>query len=482
MKIYIKNHSFHYELENLTRIFFPNEKIITEQYADVMQKPYIFTSEDAGNLYVRFCTDGFDDSARCAAAEDEKENERLMAILLYGILEKYTGVVQPWGILTGVRPIKLMRRLAESLGEQGAAEYFEKSLLVTPEKTELAKRTQRLEKQLIDLSQKNSFSLYISIPFCPSRCSYCSFVPQSVEKAKHLMQPYTELLCKEIEYTASIAEKLGLRLETVYVGGGTPTALSDAQLTAVLNAVKNSFDLSSCREFTVEAGRPDTVTEEKLRIIRESGAKRISINPQTMNDSVLQAIGRKHTARQTVEAFMLARQAGFKHINTDLIAGLPTDTAESFKNTLNQICTLNPESITVHTLSMKKSSFLTGQGLNLMKKDAQTVGEMLSFCEEKLNSLSYRPYYLYRQSRMVGNFENVGWAKKGFEGLYNVYVMDETHTVLGCGAGAVTKLKQYGGEYLERIFNYKYPYEYNDGFSEMLNRKEAIEKFYAKYF
>lgn len=483
MKIYIDNHSFHYELENLTRLFFPNEKIeiVKEFENSLMEMPYIYTFLDTNSIIIKVNFADFTQDVKISSTNDSSEDERLMATELYKLLQSYTGITQPWGILTGVRPIKLMRRLCDLMGKDKATQYFKQELLVTDSKTDLALQTEAIERQIIELSERKSFSLYVSIPFCPSRCNYCSFVSQSIEKAKHLIKPYTELLCKELIYTAQIAKNLDLKLETVYIGGGTPTTLSPEQMSMLLSTIRDNFDMSTCREFTVEAGRPDTITEEKLRAIIDNGVDRISINPQTLNDDVLNAIGRKHNAEQTINAYKLARDVGFKHINMDLIAGLPDDSFESFKATLDRICELDPESITVHTLSMKKSSFLTEKGLLVYKDDADRTSKMLDYCQSKLTNNEYLPYYLYRQSRMVGNLENVGWAKKGFEGLYNVYVMDETHTILGCGAGAVTKLKQYGGEYLERIFNYKYPYEYIDGLDTLIKRKEAIYPFYQKY-
>lgn len=483
MKIYIDNHTSHYELENLTRLFFPNEKIeiVKEFKNSLMELPYIYTFLDTDNIIIKVNFADFAKEVKLSSANDNAEDERLMAVGLYKLLQSYTGITQPWGILTGVRPIKLMRRLCNSVGKDKAAQYFRDGLLVTDSKTDLALQTEAIERQIIELSQRKSFSLYVSIPFCPSRCNYCSFVSQSIEKAKYLIQPYTELLCKEIIHTAQIAKALDLKLETIYIGGGTPTTLSPEQMSMLITAIRDNFDMSACREFTVEAGRPDTINEAKLRTIIDNGVDRISINPQTLNDDVLSAIGRKHNAEQTITAYRLARQVGFKHINMDLIAGLPCDSFDSFKATLDSIIALDPESITVHTLSMKKSSFLTEKGLLVYKDDADRTSKMLDYCQDKLTDNGYLPYYLYRQSRMVGNLENVGWAKKGFEGLYNVYVMDETHTILACGAGAVTKLKQYGGEYLERIFNYKYPYEYIDGFDTLIKRKEAIYPFYQKY-
>lgn len=495
MKILIENHPFHYEMENLTRIFFPNEKLEVVKTAEKdaaaqpPQKPYLVTRREekggSADLSVTACFDSFEKTScaqvPCDAPEYDKACERCLAILLFRLLEEYTGLTPPWGILTGVRPVKLFRSLAQRYGKEAARVYFEDVMLVSKEKTNLAYVTETNEQKILERSAMDSFSLYISIPFCPTRCSYCSFVSQTVERAQELIEPYTGLLCRELAYTGALAKKLGLRLETVYMGGGTPTALSAGQLKRVLTAVGDSFDLSTCREFTVEAGRPDTIDLQKLEAIKSSGCGRISINPQTLNDDVLGRIGRKHTAQQAIDAFQLARQAGFTHINTDLIAGLPQETFESFQETLQKILALSPESITVHTLSLKKSSHLTGQGLEIEREDALRAAKMHRLCRELLPDNGYFPYYLYRQSRMVGNLENVGWSVKKHEGLYNVYVMDETHTVFGCGAGAVTKLKQPGGDFLERIFNYKYPYEYISRFDEMLRRKERAEAFYEQY-
>ena len=302
----------------------------------------------------------------------------------------------------------------------------------------------------------------------------------SIEIAEKLIEPYTKLLCEEIKRTAEIANKLGLRLETVYFGGGTPTTLSAEQLDTVLRTVNKSFDMSTCREFTVEAGRPDTIDSAKLFALKENKVDRISINPQTVNDEGLTTIGRKHTAQQFFDAFELARKCGFDNINTDLIAGLPTHTPESFKNSLDSIVKLNAECITVHTLCMKRASRLTTEGVTLDLQQARDAREMLAYTQNILGQNEYIPYYMYRQSRMVGNLENVGWSKIGFESLYNVYVMDETHTILACGSGGVTKLKRNNPDYLERIFNFKYPYEYIDRFDELIQRKSGIMQFYGQ--
>ena len=487
MKIYIDNHTFHYEIENLTRVFFPNEKLeVIKEIPSVLETPYIYTSflsvnGDTADLCVEVCVSEFNDRIQKTLSASHDNLELEMALLLFEELVKLTGITPPWGVLTGVRPIKLFRRLTEQYGVEGAKNYFLDRFHVSEEKTALAAETEKNERAILNLSGDNSFSLYISIPFCPTRCSYCSFVSAAVERTKHLIEPYVNLLCKELEETAVYVKKLGLRLESVYMGGGTPTTLSAEQIRKVLKAVSDNFDLSGCREFTVEAGRPDTITKEKLIAIKESGADRISINPQTMNDDVLRAIGRKHTAAQVTEAFKMARECGFEHINMDLIVGLPEDTLQSFIDTLDEITELSPESITVHTLSMKRASNLTMNGKTLDKEEAEITSRMLTYANSKLHKCGYAPYYLYRQSRMVGNMENTGWSKPNREGLYNVFIMDETHTILACGAGAVTKLKDCISGSLERIFNYKYPYEYISSFEEILKRKKGVEVFYAEH-
>lgn len=479
MNLYVKNHNFHFELENLTRLFFPNEKITVIRDFSEPQPPYIYT-EVSDKITISVNIGSFNKSETAVKKLTDDDNELVSAQLLYKLLCDFTGLTQPWGILTGVRPVKLLRRLAEESSEEQAVKKFEKDFFVSNEKIALSRETEHNERKILELSKPESFSLYVGIPFCPSRCSYCSFVMASIERAEKLIEPYTKLLCEEIKQTAEIANKLGLRLETVYFGGGTPTTLSAEQLDTVLRTVNKSFDMSTCREFTVEAGRPDTIDIAKLFALKENKVDRISINPQTVNDEVLKTIGRKHTAQQFFDAFELARKCGFDNINTDLIAGLPTDTPESFKNSLDSIVRLNAECITVHTLCMKRASRLTTEGVTLDLQQARDAREMLAYTQNILGQNEYIPYYMYRQSRMVGNLENVCWSKKGFESLYNVYVMDETHTILACGSGGVTKLKRNNPDYLERIFNFKYPYEYIDRFDELIQRKSGIMQFYGQ--
>ena len=291
-----------------------------------------------------------------------------------------------------------------------------------------------------------------------------------------------ELLCRETAYTGEIARELGLRLESVYIGGGTPTTLNGEQLTRLIHTVQENWDLSNCREFTVEAGRPDTIDREKLTALRHCGISRISINPQTLNNHVLEVIGRRHSAEQTLEAFALARELGFDNINMDLIAGLPDDTPESFARTLDGVLALEPENITVHSLALKHSARMIQQeDVEKFHNDGAAAAAMLEYADSRLTGAGFSPYYLYRQSRMVGNLENVGWAKPGTECYYNIITMDETHTVLACGAGAVSKIKDPGSDFLQRIFNFKYSYEYCSRNEEILARKKEVKTLYEQF-
>lgn len=474
MNLYIDNHKFHYEMENLCRAFLFTEDVAVIHEFNRPEKPYILTSVH-DEVRVELCTDMLSETLTAPLCDD---NELMMGVLLYRLLSKAYGRVLPWGILTGVRPIKLFSKLALEKGVGEAERYFTDTLLVSEEKTRLSRLVFDNQREILSRSDKRSFSLYVSIPFCPSRCNYCSFVSQSIEKAKKLIEGYLPLLLSEIRYTSQIARELDLRLESVYIGGGTPTTLSAEQLDILLSEIRDDFDMSGCSEFTVEAGRPDTVTREKLTALKKHDVSRISINPQTFNDSVLEHIGRRHNSQQTIDAYRLARELGFDNINMDLIAGLTTDTPESFNRTIDTVLELDPESVTVHTLAVKRSARLNSS--DAVREQAYTA-RMLDYAADSLTQGGYEPYYLYRQSKMLSNLENTGWAKKGYFSPYNVYIMEETHSILACGAGAVTKLRDVNSDYLERIFNFKYPYEYISRFDELLERKARIKSFYSEY-
>lgn len=468
------NHPFVYHTRKIVTMFFPLEKINENESGDIR----VITELKGKTFYAGVKL--FD--KELSAEYKPKQNEDManaVSLLLFKLLSEATGFVPPWGILYGVRPARLMHAKTEELGEDGAARFF-KQCLVRDDKIELARSVMKSENEIIKLSRDNSFSLYVSIPFCPSRCSYCSFVSHSIENAADLIEPYVELLIRELAATGEAAKNLGLRLETVYFGGGTPTTLSAKQLDSLLTAVESSFDLSGLREYTVEAGRPDTVTEEKLNALLAHNVGRISINPQTFNDEVLKIIGRRHTVEQTVKAFEKARSLGFKNINMDLIAGLSGDTVESFKNSVNSAIALGAESVTIHNLALKSAAFLVTENRYYDLSKKLFANRMIDYSYEALSGSGYNPYYMYRQSKSLGNLENTGWCKKGYECLYNVFMMDETHTVLAAGAGAVTKLKNPESGHIERIYNYKYPYEYLNNFDEMILRKDGIYAFYGE--
>lgn len=504
MKLYLDGHNLDYEMQVLCYAFFPGEPVecetVESNAADTPRKrdnggDFVYTrirrhSPTKISALVSIHRGGITsregerlrlDCEKTGHALD-RECEFALGRAIFRAATRITGVRPPWGILTGIRPVKLVNaRLENGMTPHEIVEDFRKQYYTSEEKAKLSIATAFEERRIVSLSRPESASLYISIPFCPSRCLYCSFISHDVAKTEKLLPDYVRLLCKELEYTGMLADKLGLRIETIYIGGGTPTAISAAQLSDIMGAVKKSFNLSFLREYTVEAGRPDTITREKLDAILEGGARRISINPQTLDDAILVRIGRNHTAAQIYEAFELARKAGVPSINMDLIAGLPGDTPEGFDRTLDGIFNLSPEAITVHTLAMKRASRLVTSGGGMYDAAGEDVAKMLHSAGKRLSDAGYKPYYLYRQRNTLGGLENVGFAKPGFEGLYNIYTMDETHTILAAGAGAVTKLRQPHGDLIERVFNFKYPYEYISRFDEIIDRKKKVKDFYADY-
>lgn len=473
MILKVINHPFVYDMKNICTVFFPYEKITENGESDI-----IIVTEISDNQMIVDAKVYEKTLKKVHTFKQDEDMACAMSVLLYSVLSELLSIRPPWGILFGVRPAKLMHRFTEQYGEEGARRYFIENFLATPQKTDLAIEVMKHENKSIELSSKNSFSLYVSIPFCPTRCSYCSFVSHSIERTKKLMEPYVLLLCKELEKTGEIAKDLGLRIETIYFGGGTPTTLSANQLELLFKTIEQSFDLSSLREYTVEAGRPDTVTSEKLLSLKSAGVSRISINPQSFNDAVLEEIGRKHTAQQTINAFNLAVRHGFDNINMDFIAGLPKDNLSSFENSINTAVQLGAQSITVHTLALKSASYIVTREKTFDHTDRLVTSDMVNYSNSYLSSNGYYPYYMYRQSKSLGNLENVGWCKPGCDCLYNVYMMDETHSVFAVGAGAVTRLKNQENGFIDRIYNFKYPYEYNDNFEEILNRRSKIIDFY----
>ena len=390
-----------------------------------------------------------------------------------------SGLPKPeWGSLSGVRPAKLVDAyLREGLSPRAAKGRFMREYFVSGSRAQLCLDAALAAQEAARSLDERDVCLYVGIPFCPTRCAYCSFVSQSVEKSMKLMEPFLDALLLDIRATAAETRLAGLRPVALYMGGGTPTTLSAAQLDRLCAALEREFDLSALREYTVEAGRPDTITAEKLRVLRAHGVGRVSVNPQTMSDSVLEAIGRRHTAQDIVDALALVRECGGFEVNMDLIAGLPTDTAGGFSRTLDAVLSLAPETVTVHTLSLKRGSGLTLAGRPL--PEAGEVRAMLDEAMERLAGSGYAPYYLYRQKNMAGGFENVGWTKPGSENLYNICIMEELCSILAMGAGGSTKLVADGGKRIKRFIAPKYPQEYINAAPGFAAGKERIGEFYG---
>ena len=377
-----------------------------------------------------------------------------------------------WGALAGVRPTKIStKHILQGGTAKSASKLLKDVYYVTPERRELAIDCSISTVNAAGLLDPADVSLYVGIPFCPTRCTYCSFVSRSIGKRTELVEPYLEALLKEIEVTGRLLAQSGRKVRTIYIGGGTPTTLSAPQMARLLDAIRASFDLSRCIEFTVEGGRPDTLDAEKLQTIFDHGADRMSINPQTMEDHVLRACGRPHKAADVVRAYGEAVDAGFKAINMDLIAGLPEDSVEGFKRSLDAVAALNPANITVHTLALKKGADLFERRVNL--PTAEEVTEMVAYANRKLRELGYKPYYLYRQKYMSGSFENVGWSKDGLDCLYNIYMMEEVHTILSLGGGGMNKVNLPGGK-IERFHNPKFPEQYIEMLDSVLSQKEEM--------
>ncbi len=378
----------------------------------------------------------------------------------------------PWGALAGVRPTKLStKHMLEGGTAKSADKLLKDVYYVTPERRKLAIDCSRSTVSAAQKLDKNDLSLYVGIPFCPTRCTYCSFVSRTIGKKTELLNPYLTALLREIEITGRLLAESGKHLRTVYIGGGTPTSLSEAQMAWLLDAIRDHFDLSRCIEFTVEGGRPDTLDAQKLKTIYSHGADRMSINPQTMEDHVLRACGRPHRASDVIRAYQQAVDAGFRAINMDLIAGLPQDSMDGFRRSLDAVAGLNPSNITVHTLALKKGADLFEKRANL--PSAEEVTAMVAYANETLSALGYKPYYLYRQKYMSGSFENVGWSRDNLDCLYNIYMMEELHTILSLGGGGMNKVNFPDGS-LRRFHNPKFPEQYIEMIDDVCRQKEEM--------
>ena len=485
MIIHLISNNFAYEMQKLSMAFFPDRKVSVDPPEEAGETQFVTVASREVDGRPVLSAEFRDEAENLHAFAEETvaegdDPELAAGRVLYRVLSEVTGLRPKWGILTGVRPSKVMTKHIADKGEEAAKRYFTENLFVDPKKAELAAVVSKAEQAIMSTTTEDSISLYIGIPFCSSRCTYCSFVSESIAspRAKKLYPAYFEKLLEEVKVTGAIAKETGRTLRTIYVGGGTPSTLTADQTLALLTTVRESFSLKDCSELTFEAGRADSITEEKLHVMLEGGADRISINPQTMTDSILEAVGRNHTVQDVYDVYETARKVGFSNIHMDLIAGLPGDDPQNFERSLREILGLDPESITVHTLAYKRSSSLLPTK-ELFAKGRET-SEMVDTAGELLFEAGYAPYYMYRQTRSVGNLENVGWSKPGCESAYNVFMMEECQDIFACGAGAVTKMLVPGTTDIIRVFNYKYPYEYVDRFDTLLQNKQKVRDFYGK--
>ena len=474
MKLYLRGHDDRYAVEQLQLALFPDEPM---EPADAP-----FSGDGAVSVLhvgthwmtatTKLTLHGKTVRAmrreRAALADDVPARRRLLQNCYYDAAMQLR---QPpeWGSLSGVRPTKLTTRCLLAGGTaKDADRLLEKTYHVTNERRRLCVECSEETVAAAGQLRPDDVSVYIGIPFCPTRCAYCSFVSASVERLQGLLPQFLDALEREIAHVGQLLRQYHKCVRTLYIGGGTPTTLSTPQMVRLMGAIRTHFDLTDLIEYTVEGGRPDTLDLEKLCTIRQNGCDRMSINPQTMNDAVLQTIGRRHSAAQTLDAFQAARAAGFDGINMDLIAGLPGDDVASFADSLAQVIALDPSNITVHTLALKKGADLFFERMQL--PTAETVRQMLSGAETALRAAGYRPYYLYRQKYMSGSFENVGWCKPGYAGLYNIYMMEELHSIISLGGGGMTKINLADG-HLERFHNPKFPQQYIERIDDVLVQK-----------
>ncbi|MBQ9269825.1 MAG: coproporphyrinogen dehydrogenase HemZ [Oscillospiraceae bacterium] len=477
MKLQLIGHDSRYAMEQIQLVLFPAEKVeYTETSFDgdgAVSR--LFQGDCWTTASTRITRGGITHTgiARCAAQDaGESRKRQILRQSYYKAALPFLDAAPSWGALSGVRPTKLVTRELLSGGTRKSADRLLRDVYyVTPARRQLALDAGEASVEAWHRQQNGDISLYVGIPFCPTRCIYCSFVSAAIEKQRHLLDPYLHALEQEIHAAAQGLQDRPRRIRTVYIGGGTPTTLSAHQLSWLLDTLQREFDLSGCLELTVEAGRPDTLDPEKLHALKAGGVTRISINPQTMDDRVLKIMGRSHSSADILRAFDQALQAGHKDINMDLIAGLPGDTPEGFSRTLDQVLSLSPSSITVHTLALKKAASLYYEKQAVLPS-AEDVEQMLQAGNSALRRENYRSYYLYRQKYMTGSFENVGWCRHGFENLYNIYMMEEMHSILSLGAGGMTKIVS-GGK-ISRISNPKYPQEYIRDIQSIMQRKREV--------
>ena len=482
MKIYLCGHDYKYHVCQTINLFYKRPKlhyVLTQDQAEISSTLSVYDGKITATAFVTNSEYTYRLSVPFCEADYEKLSVRLIKTALYMALRAALHVTLPWGSLTGIRPCKMARTMLEDGRPlQEISDMYRTQFDVTEEKINLAIETAQTEMKCLKNMRSNGISLYIGIPFCPSRCVYCSFYSAALKQDRAPLINYLEALTLEMEAAQRIIRTLGLCIEAVYIGGGTPTVLNEIELAGLLAQISKIFDLTYIREFCVEAGRPDTITWEKLSVLKQFGVGRLSINPQSMHNDTLEMIGRNHSKTDILRAFQLAREAGISTINCDLIAGLPGEDVSKFCSSVKQVLDLSPENVTVHTMSMKRASQLVEENHSLALYHEDEVTQMVSSARQMLQKSGYQPYYLYRQKNMLASQENVGYAKPGTESLYNIYIMEEVQTVIALGAGASTKIVTNNGKPIERIFNVKTAEEYTRRIGEMIERKQQILNYY----
>ena len=494
MKLILDGNINAYYIQTLCMIFFPGAKFgAAEQENPDAPELYLRLTENENGVeaYVHVTVDGKSASAE-KVYDDTTEFDRVKTAKLacgaavIAACGEVMGYRPSWGMLTGVRPSKVATELLQAgMSKTRVKKTLTSEYFVIPKKAALATDVAINEQKLIADRTSRDCSVYVSIPFCPSRCTYCSFVSYTSNKLLSLIPEYLVHLAQDLRLTFAKIRELGLCIRTIYIGGGTPTILTADQLRFLLSVISELTDVGALEEYTLESGRPDTITAEKMAVAREYGVTRVCVNPQSLCEAVLQSIGRCHTAEDFLRAYDVARDSGIPNINTDLIVGLPGDTFKTFSATFDKILSLRPENITVHTFCIKKAAEILRQGNGIYSLRGGDAGKCVDYSQLKTQQEGYLPYYMYRQKNTVGNFENVGFALEGAEGRYNVYMMEEVHSIFALGAGAVSKMVDYrpqngGKPVIERLFYPKYPYEYlrDESTGEKI---AAMESFYREH-
>ncbi|MBS4539694.1 coproporphyrinogen dehydrogenase HemZ [Clostridium sp. D2Q-11] len=479
IKVYLNGHKNSHNIYELLRILMETSEIEFVDYDSIdNENLYIISSLEDNVIRTEIYKEGklisdniINDIDNINIRRDfEKKTSVGTKKSLYEAIKKVNNISSPWGILTGIRPSKIVHELREKgINKDEIFNILTEQYLIAKEKAQLLLEITEVESKYLYPLDKSNYNLYVSIPFCPTKCVYCSFPSYTLEKWEDLVDSYTETLLYEIRQIAELMK--GQTINTVYIGGGTPTSIPKENLVKIISSINDLFGRENITEFTVEAGRPDTINEEILQALRDNHIDRISINPQTMNGETLKLIGRNHSPKDIEEAYIIAKDKGFKSINMDIIVGLPGEDLEDINNTMNHLSKLNPENLTVHTLAIKKTSKLNNEKEKYDIAEGEKIEKMLKLTEDYAARMGMKPYYMYRQKQILGNFENVGYAKEDKECIYNILIMEEKQTIIGVGAGAISKVYYPSQNRLERVPNVKSLKDYIDRIDEMIDRK-----------